>query len=245
MTESKWRNRLAKWLATNWRVLLYTPALAAAGAFAAWASFTSLATLGVYVGFGSGRPWLLPAILDVAAYATTVAYMLRPNLARALVSGGFLTITALGNAQAHYFNPASQDLVAPLPYAIGWGVAPPLIWFAVAHFTAFEMHPDAFAHFWPRRAHQAPVPIKTEITSPKRQPKPPPTNSVTRSNSAGVSPESVAAWLNDQGYPPGSIGRSKLVEMRRTAGEPITTHQAKRALQVWNSNGHEPAMADQ
>jgi hypothetical protein len=236
MTERKLRHRLAEWLAANWRVLLYTPALAAAGAFAAWASFTSLATLGVYVGFGSGRPWLLPAILDVAAYATTVAYMLRPNLARALVSGGFLAITALGNAQAHYFNPASQDLVAPLPYAIGWGVAPPLIWFAVAHFTAFEMHPDAFAHFWPRRKHHSqpdhrPKTLPTEIAKKPTSR----TTSSKRQNSAGDSPESVAAWLVDQGFHPGEISRSKLVQLREAAGEPITEHRAREVLKIWTN----------
>ena len=234
MAERTVRSSLAHWLKANARLLLYAPALLAAGGFAAWASFTSLATLGVYVGFGSGRPWLLPAILDVAAYATTVAYMLRPNLARALVSGGFLAITAIGNAQAHYFNPASQDLVAPLEYAIAWGVAPPLVWFAVAHFTAFELHPEAFTHFWRFRQPAAAKLPKARTGKPPKSttdPEPETASQTARRNSAGSSPESVAAWLTSQGYRPGDIGRAKLTELRPD----ITEHRAREVMAIWKA----------
>jgi hypothetical protein len=242
MTERNVRAAVGTWLKANWRVLLYVPALLAAGAFAAWASFTAQTTLGIYVGFGSGRPWLLPAILDVAAYATTVAYMLRPNLARALVSGGFLTITALGNAQAHYFNPASADLVAPLEYAIAWGVAPPLVWFTVAHFMAYEMHPDAFSHFWPRRNKKDPEPelssVERSEPTTKKAAKKTTSSNGGRRNSAGDSPESVAAWLTGQGFHPGDISRARLVDLRQAAGEPITEHRAREVLKVWTANGN-------
>ena len=223
---------IATWLKANWRVLLYVPALLAAGAFAAWASFTAQTTLGTYVGFGSGRPWLLPAILDVAAYATTVAYMLRPNLARALVSGGFLAITAVGNAQAHYFNPASQTLVAPLEYAIAWGVAPPLVWFTVAHFMAYEMHPNAFTHFWPSRAATKTKSGGTGGSAKKTAKK---TTSSARANSAGESAASVAAWLTGEGFHPGQISRSKLIELRPD----ITEHRAREVLKVWTNGTKE------
>jgi hypothetical protein len=237
------RAAIGTWLKANWRVLLYVPALVAAGAFAAWASFTAQTTLGTYVGFGSGRPWLLPAILDVAAYATTIAYMLRPNLARALVSGGFLAIAAFGNAQAHYFNPASANLVAPLEYAIVWGVAPPLVWFTVAHFMAYEMHPEAFTDFWPHwRNHPKSQPMvetdqkptkktarKTASSQDGREQSERPIGS--RRNSAGDSPETVAAWLTEQGYHPGELSRSKLVALRPD----ITEHRAREVLSLWTN----------
>jgi hypothetical protein len=237
MAKSSARAVIAAWLKANWRVLLYVPALLAAGAFAAWASFTAQTTLGTYVGFGSGRPWLLPAILDVAAYATTIAYMLRPNLARALVSGGFLAITAFGNAQAHYFNPASADLIAPLEYAITWGVAPPLVWFTVAHFMAYEMHPEAFTDFWPHWRNRQPA-VKTD-SKPTRKTAPPIKKTTSangaRANSAGDSPESVAVWLTEQGYHPGELSRSKLVELRPD----ITEHRAREVLKVWTNGAGE------
>lgn len=124
------------------RWLWWLPFLLASAVFAGWASFTSQRLLGELIGWDT--PWLMPAILDNLAAGTVLAYIIIQKPFTGVVSGAVLLVSALANAQAHFYDPNSADLVAPMWVAIAWSVLPPVAVFTIAHFMVeARKEPDA------------------------------------------------------------------------------------------------------
>jgi hypothetical protein len=127
---------------TDHRWLWWLPFLLASAVFAGWASFTSQRLLGELIGWNT--PWLMPAILDNLAAGTVLAYILIKRGFTAVVSGVVLLVSALANAQAHFYDPNTADLLAPMWVAIAWSVLPPVAVFTIAHFMVeARKEPDA------------------------------------------------------------------------------------------------------